>query len=349
MNSRGKVVVALSGGIDSSVCAYLLKSKGYEVVGITAKMVDDENFEQVASNAKAVADKLEIEHIILDLSKTFKKKVINYFIDSYKCAATPNPCIVCNKSIKWGAILDYALKKVNADFMATGHYAKIIKEDDKYLLYPALDEKKDQLYYLFELTQEQLSKTLFPLAKLTKDQARIIAFENDLPSKSAKESQDICFIKKPITTKDYILEHVEPKEGNFVHIETGEVLGTHEGFYQYTIGQRKGIGVSYSEPLYIVKIDSENNIIYLGSEKDVLQTNFLVEKMNWHDDKYQLPFEAMVKIRYNMQAKKALIVQKGKKQIKILFYEPVMATSKGQAAVIYDFKDGHLIGGGWIV
>lgn len=348
MNSKGKVVVALSGGIDSSACAYILQQKGYEVVGITAKMVNDENFEEVAANAKAVADKLGIEHITLDLSEAFKENVIDYFEKSYECASTPNPCIVCNKLIKWGKILDYALNITKADYMATGHYAKIVKEDDKYLLYPALDEKKDQLYYLFELTQEQLSKTKFPLAGLTKDQVRTIAFENNLPSKSAKESQDICFIKKPMTTKQYILEHIEPKEGDIIHITTGEKLGTHEGAFQYTIGQRKGIGVSYSEPLYVVKIDCDTNTIYLGSEKDVLQDKFLVENINWHDTKYQLPFEAMVKIRYNMQAKKALIVQKEDK-IEVLYYEPVIATAKGQAAVIYDFRDGHLIAGGWIV
>lgn len=348
MNSKRKVVVALSGGIDSSVSAYLLQQEGYEVIGITAKMVEDENFDEVALKAKAVADNLGIKHVILNLSEIFKEKVIDYFKNSYKCAETPNPCIVCNKQIKWGSILEYALNELKADFMATGHYAKILKEDDKYILYPALDEQKDQLYYLFDLTQEQLSKTLFPLSNLTKDKVRIIAEENDLPSKSAKESQDICFIKKPMTTKEFILEGLEPKEGNFVHIKTGEILGTHNGFYQYTIAQRKGIGISYSEPLYVVKIDSENNTVYLGAEKDLLQTNFLVENINWHDDKYKVPFEAMVKIRYNMKARKALIVKEGN-LLKIIFYESVIATSKGQAAVIYDFKDGHLIGGGWIV
>ena len=347
MDSKQKVVIALSGGVDSSVSALILLEKDYEVVAVTAKMLDDEKFEKVAQDAKKVADKLGIEHKVLDLTKEFREKVISYFESSYECGSTPNPCVICNKHIKWGAIFDYAIDELGADYVATGHYARLVNEDERFLLYPPQDRKKDQLYFLFELSQEQLSKTLFPLSKLLKEQVRTIAVENDLPSKSQKESQDICFIKKPMSAKDYIQEHVSSKPGDFIHCSSGQKLGTHDGFSQYTVGQRKGIGISYSEPLYVVKIDPETAIVYLGSEDDVMKTSVLLENVNWHDDRKSMPFEALVKIRYNMQPRKALIVDEGE-FVKALFYEPVYAPAKGQAAVFYDFKDGHLLGGGWI-
>ena len=206
MSSKKKIAVALSGGLDSSVTCLILKSQGYDVVAVTAKMIDDENFEQVVKNARVVADKLEIPHYVLDLSEDFKRNIIDYFENSYKTGRTPNPCIMCNKTIKWGKLFDFAVNELGCDFIATGHYADIKEESGVFKLYPASDTKKDQLYYLFELSQEQLSKTKFPLCGYLKDDIRKIAQENDLPSKSSKESQDICFIKKPMTTKKYLLE-----------------------------------------------------------------------------------------------------------------------------------------------
>ncbi|MDD3238035.1 MAG: tRNA 2-thiouridine(34) synthase MnmA [Candidatus Gastranaerophilales bacterium] len=347
MSSKGKVAVALSGGLDSSVTALLLQKDGYEVVGITAKMVCDENFDEVVKNAKNVADTLGIEHFVLDLSKEFKENVIDYFENSYKNAETPNPCIVCNKAIKWGALLDYSINELHVDFMATGHYAKLKNEDGKYLLYPAQDIKKDQLYYLFDLSQEQLSRTMFPLSAFLKNQVRVLAFENGLPTASAKESQDICFIKKPMSVKKYILNITEPLKGDFVLEKTGEKIGEHEGFYQYTVGQRKGIGIAYSEPLYVTNLDAEKNIVYLGTNNDLCCHKVLLERFNWHDDSHCVPFEAMVKIRYNMDAQKALVTRKNE-CVEITFFEGLSASAKGQAGVVYDMKDGHLIGGGWI-
>ncbi len=347
MVSKTKVAVALSGGIDSSVSAFLMLDKGYDVVAITAKMVDDEHSEVVILDAKKVADKLGIEHYVVDLSGEFKNKVIDYFESSYQNAETPNPCVKCNKYIKWGAILDYALNQLGVDYIATGHYARVEKEDGNILLYPPVDKKKDQLYYLFELTQEQLSKTIFPLDRLTKEQVRVIAEENDLPSKSQKESQDICFIQKPMTTKEYLHENLDVCDGDFVFYRTGEVLGQHSGFCQYTVGQRKGIGISYSEPLYVVKIDSCKNIVYLGIEDDLRRRSIMLENVNWHDNTHEMPFEALVKIRYHMEPRKALLIPVDD-LIKVIFYEDVFAPAKGQAAVFYHLHDGHLLGGGWI-
>lgn len=349
---KTKVAVALSGGLDSSVTCHLLKSQGYEVVGVTAKMVDDENFEQVIKNAKAVAEKIDIPFYVLDLSEDFKKDVIDYFETSYENGKTPNPCIMCNKTIKFGRLMDFAVDELGADFVATGHYAKIIEEKGYYKLLPAKDPKKDQLYYLFELSQAQLKKTMFPLSGFVKSDIRRIANENDLPSKSSKESQDICFIKKPMTTKKHLMEKFGTKKGDFLHIKTGEKLGTHDGFYQYTIGQRKGIGIAYSEPLYVAKIDACKNIVYLGLSSDIFEST-----VNAKNVKIQYPiennsFDALVKIRYNMDFKEAHVdisEENGKTSAKITFNEPVSAVTPGQAVVFYSKgEDAHLIGGGWI-
>ena len=344
---KKKVGVALSGGVDSSVAAFLLKKQGCEVVGITGKMVDDENFETVCMNAKKVADKLNIEHYILDLSKDFKKNIIDYFTDSYKNGETPNPCIVCNKSIKWGKILDYALNVLGCDYIATGHYASIKEIDGQFLLYPAKDEKKDQLYYLYALNQEQLSKTVFPLCGMTKSEIREIASENNLPSKSSKESQDICFIKKPFTTKKFLLEHIKSQKGDFIMQKTGEKIGVHEGAFQYTTGQRKGIGIAYKEPLYVTGTDTKKNIVYCGTKEELLSDKLTLYNFNLHDKNYK-GGEVLVKIRYNMQAVKA-IAKINNNETEINFNEPVSGITYGQACVLYDINDGHLIGGSRIL
>ena len=345
-NKKKKIAVALSGGVDSSVCALLLKQQGYEVVGITGKMTDDENSELVCQNAKAVAEKLNIEHYVLDLTKEFKKNIIDYFINSYKKGETPNPCIMCNKTIKWGAVFDFAIEKLNCDYVATGHYANIVENNGYYLLYPAKDVKKDQLYYLFELNQNQLSKTVFPLKGLEKSQIRQIAIENDLPSKSSKESQDICFIKKPMTTKKFLIENLKAEKGEFILAKTGKTIGFHDGFFQYTIGQRKGIGIAYPEPLYVLSLNAEKNQVFCGVKEELLSKEVVLDNFNLHDEKF-IGGKVLVKIRYNMPFVSAQIEFENN-ITKIIFDESVSGITKGQACVVYSFDDGHLIGGGWI-
>ena len=348
-NKNIKVAVALSGGLDSSVTCFLLKQQGYDVLAVTAKMVDDAKFEQITANAKNVADKLSIPHYVIDLSKEFKKDVIDYFEEAYKNGSTPNPCILCNRTIKWGRLFDYAINDLGCDYVASGHYARIVDDNGIKKMYPARDLQKDQQYYLFELDQYHLNKIMFPLSDYVKEDIRKIAIDNDLPSKSSKESQDICFITKPMTTKKYITEKLGHKKGNFVFIKNNKIIGTHDGFYQYTIGQRKGIGIAWEEPLYVVKLDAEKNIVYTGTREDLMKSELTV-----HDIKLQYPFnknefEAMVKIRYNMTAQKALVkLDYDNKTGKIIFENPVSAVTSGQAAVFYDLKDNHLIGGGWI-
>ena len=235
---------------------------------------------------------------------------------------------------------------MNCDYIATGHYADIVEKDGQFLLYPAKDTKKDQLYYLFDLNQNQLSKTIFLLKNLEKSQIRQIALENDLPSKSSKESQDICFIKKPYTTKKYLLEKIKSQKGEFILSKTGEVIGHHEGFFQYTIGQRKGIGIAYSEPLYVTGLDPVNNRVFCGVKDELYSDKLVLDNFNLHDKDF-VNGQALVKIRYNMPSVEADIEFEENKTT-VSFKEPVSGITKGQACVVYSKIDGHLIGGGWI-
>lgn len=342
-----KAAVALSGGVDSAVAALLLKNQGYEVIGITGKMVNSPGADKVCENAKIVADKLGIQHYIYDVTENFEEKIIKYFENSYATGKTPNPCIMCNQFIKFGELLDYAVNELGADFYSTGHYAKIINENGIYKLYPAKDSHKDQLYFLYRLNQKQLSRMLFPLADYEKNQVRQMAVDADLPPKSSKESQDICFIEKPNTTKKYLNDKFGIKKGDFIDIKDGKKWGEHTGTYQYTIGQRKGIGIAAPYPLYVIDIDAGKNIVYLGREEDNYKKQLSVTDVNltYHDCPQE--FDAMVKIRYNMHSQKAHVKLNGT-NADIEFYEPVNSITKGQAGVFYDINDGHLIGGGWV-
>lgn len=341
-----KVAVMLSGGIDSSVAAYLLLQQGYEVVGLTAKLLNQDNYTPQI-NAKTVADFLGIEHYTLDLTKEFEEDVIKYFKHSYEIGETPNPCCVCNRKIKWGKLLDYAVEVLNCDCIATGHYAKIKEANGVFKLYPSKDIKKDQLYFLCGLSQKQLSKTVFPLSDLTKDEVREIASKNNLPTKSAKESQDICFIQKPLTTGEYISNCFEEKKGDIKLYPTGEKLGEHQGFYRFTLGQRKGLKVAYSEPLYVKDIDVETNTVYLATKEETMIDTIKISDLNIFDEIKESEFRAKVKIRYNMAEKPAAIkLHEG--YAEILLDEKVLIQSKGQIGVVYDLVDGHIILGGTI-
>lgn len=348
MNNKKKIaVVAMSGGVDSSVTALILQKQGYEVVGLTGKMVDTPAAEEVIKNAKVVAEKLGIKLYVYDAVTIFQKHVIEYFEQTYKSGKTPNPCIMCNKFVKWGELFDYAINDLGADVFATGHYAQIKLEKDVYKLYPAQDENKDQLYFLYKLTQSQLAKTIFPLSNYVKSDVRKLAEDFDLPPKSSKESQDICFIQKPLTAKKYLIDKFGTKKGDFLDILTGKKWGEHEGCYQYTVGQRKGIGITAPYPLYVIDINADKNIVYVGREEDNYKTSLRLVDTNFGHVPEKKEFDAMVKIRYNMSAKPAR-VKVYDEFTEVIFKEPVSSVTEGQAGVIYDLSDGHLIGGGTV-
>jgi tRNA-specific 2-thiouridylase len=254
---------------------------------------------------------------------------------------------MCNKYIKWGAIFDYAIGALKCDFIATGHYAQIKHEDKYYKLFPAFDTLKDQLYFLFLLTQEHLAKTFFPLSNLKKAEVKEIAEKYDLPSKSAKESQDICFIKPPITTKKYLNRIFKEQQGNFIDVSTGKIIGQHNGYWQYTIGQRKGIGIAAPQPLYVIKIEPENNQVFVGDKDTLLINKLTLKNINWSYPQYQKRFKALVKIRYNMPAIES-IIEENNGYWEITFNTPVSGIAQGQACVLYDLNDGHLLGGDFI-
>ena len=348
MEKQKTVVVAMSGGVDSSVTALLLQQQGYKVIGLTGKMTDTTSANTVVQNAKRVADMLGIELIVFNTIDRFQEKVIDYFVNSYKLGKTPNPCIMCNQYVKWGILFDYATEILDADYFATGHYADIRNIDGFYKLYPAKDEHKDQLYFLYRLNQKHLSKTLFPLYHYEKAQVKQIAKDFNLPPKDSKESQDICFIQKPVTTKIFLIDKFGVKKGDFIDILTGKKWGEHEGAYRYTIGQRKGIGIAAPYPLYVIDIDAQKNIVYLGREDDNYRKTLKVVDLNWSYPIQKREFDAWVKIRYNMPHQKAH-VSVFDDFVDIEFFEPVNSVTNGQSCVIYDLNDKHLIGGGFIV
>jgi tRNA-specific 2-thiouridylase len=356
---KKRVVVAMSGGVDSSVTAAILKNQGYEVIGVTMNLWSFENSKTCLSersccgliamvDANQVAIKLGISHYVADFREIFKRTVIDNFCSEYVNGRTPNPCIRCNQYIKFGVLLEQA-KKLEADFIATGHYARILYDNrkDRFLLKKGIDSKKDQSYALYTMTQEQLSKTLMPLGDLTKEKVREIAKELSLPVAEKFESQEICFI--PDNEYPRFLKKLIPgieKPGPIIN-KKGEILGQHKGIIHYTIGQRKGLGISVGKPLYVVHIDRENNIIVVGNKEEVYSKEFTVTDINWIAwDKIEEPFKAKVKIRYIHKESEAVITPLNYNQAHVRFLKPQRAITPGQSAVFY--YDDTVLGGGII-
>jgi len=350
-----RVVVAMSGGVDSSVAAALLKRKGYDVIGISMKLwpKEDCGFHRLTSccslesisDARLVSEKLRIPFYVLDLHEDFKREVIDYFTKEYLDGRTPNPCILCNEKIKFGILLKKA-KELGAEFIATGHYAKVgfDRRAKRYILEEGKDKRKDQSYALFSLTQDQLSKTLLPLGALTKDSVRKFAKRNGLPVHSKIDSQEICFVQSDYA--EYLKKEFKDKikPGPIVD-QKGDLLGMHKGTPFYTIGQRGGLGIAHSHALYVTHIDKEKNTLIVGPKEARYRKRILVSGLNWMIIPEAKRFNADVKIR--SQHKKAsgeLRVLNG--SLEILFEKAQESPAPGQAAVFY--KRGKLLGGGWI-
>lgn len=339
-----RVLIGMSGGVDSSVAAYLLQKEGYEVVGLTMSLFNSNKEEgctssKVVEDAAKVCQKLGIEHHVVDYQKEFKCHIIDYFINSYLNAETPNPCVECNKFLKFGLMWEEA-KKLNCDYIATGHYAAII--DNKLC---RIDSPKDQTYFLYQIDKNLLKNILFPLQNYTnKEDIRRIAASIGLEVHDKKDSQDICFIESNDYTK-YLEENIDklPNKGNFI-LKDGTIIGEHKGIIYYTIGQRKGLGISYQHPLYVTNINKKTNEITLGTEQDLYSTQIEITNINILVD--EIPSNAQAKIRYRYDLTPCTIKLQDKDTLLVTFSEPVKSATIGQSLVIYD--NNVCIGGGKI-
>ena len=350
--TKQRVAVCMSGGVDSSATALLLQEAGYDIVGITGWLIKSGSrcCDTGMIDAARVCEQLGIEHHAVDLRELFKSQIINDFHESYARARTPLPCSVCNTVIKWGALLNYSFKHLDADYIATGHYGRVERTaDGGARLARSVDRKKDQSYVLWGLTSEQLQKTLLPLGDYTKDQIREIASKGNLVTAKRKDSQDLCFIPEGSSTQEYLALYLELRPGPIMHIVTGDIMGTHQGTHNYTIGQRRGLGIAHSDPLYVCAIDPDMNIVFVGGKEDLLRRELTASEVNWilpatPDE----PFEALAKIRYNSPVEKAMVYPMGKDKVKVVFEEPQPAITAGQVLGIYDLTDTYVLGGGWI-
>ena len=347
---KEKVLLGMSGGVDSSASAILLKKEGYEVIGCTMNLLEESNQEAI-KDAKKVCEKLGIEHCIIDCRSEFKCNVINKFIEEYENAKTPNPCVECNKYLKFGAFYNKA-KEIGCKYIATGHYAKkeYSEKYNQYVLRKSNEEKKDQTYFLYTIPREKVENIIFPLQdNISKENTRKLAESYGLEIANKKDSQEICFIKDNDYQR-FLKQHMQnqPKKGKIV-LSTGEILGEHNGLINYTIGQRKGLGISYKEPLYVIKLDINKNQVIVGTEKELYNDKLEAINLNWIvdiEDKLENGIECFAKIRYRAKEAKAKVVKEFDK-IKVIFQEPQRAITPGQSVVFYD-EDGIVLGGGKI-
>ncbi|MBS4540048.1 tRNA 2-thiouridine(34) synthase MnmA [Clostridium sp. D2Q-11] len=355
---KKKVVIGMSGGVDSSVAAYLLKEQGYNVIGVTMQIWQDNGIEKeggccslsAVEDARMVANKLDIPFYVMNFKDIFKKRVIDYFIDEYGKGRTPNPCIACNRYIKFEELLKRS-NQLGAYYVATGHYGKIEYDTnkDRYILKKSDSDAKDQSYALYNMTQEQLKHTLMPLGNFdNKEKVRDIARELGLIVADKKDSQEICFVEDDNYSK-FIQENADYKikSGNFIDIN-GNTIGKHKGITNYTIGQRKGLGLALGKPAYVTDIDAEKNQVIIGDNSDVYGKELIAEDINLISiDSLESPLKVKAKIRYNSQSSDAYLIPIDDDKVKIIFDESVRAITSGQSVVFYD--NDVIVGGGTIL
>jgi len=331
-----KVAIGISGGVDSAVSALLLKQAGHDILGITMKLFEDETVDKMLDDAKKVCEEVEIKHLVLDLTKEFKEIVIDNFINSYKQGLTPNPCVLCNKHFKFGLLYKKA-KELGYDYIATGHYVKIMNNN----LY-VCDNNKDQSYFLYGINKEILEKIIFPLKDFkNKEEIRKIAEMHNLSIFDKKDSQEICFIKDDDYVK-FLENYLSPTIGNIIDTN-GNILGKHNGLYKYTIGQRKGLGISSEYPLYVMDIDYINNNVIVCKHEELFKSNLVASNVNLLVN--ELPGECFAKIRSRGVLAPCKVSYQNDKLL-VTFEEKQRAITKGQSVVLY--KDNICLGGGVI-
>lgn len=355
MTSKGKVVVAMSGGVDSSVAAALLKQQGYEVTGMMLRLWSEPGRE--ASNrcctpaamniARRVAGQLGIPFYAVNAQETFRNVVVQSFLDGYEAGGTPNPCLACNRQIRWDFLLNRALA-LGADYMATGHYVRLTRNPGEPVrLFEAMDASKDQSYVLHVLNQKKLAHAIFPLGELTKTEVRAIAAKLDLPAANSKESQDLCFLAGQ-DYRDFLRRHKpELEQPGAIVDSAGKQVGEHAGLVNYTIGQRKGLGIPAAEPLYVIRKDQIKNQLIIGFRDELGGDELVTAPVQWLSGKApQQPFDAEVKIRYSAKKAAARVTPLANDRVSVRFAQPLRDITPGQAAVIY--VNGEVLGGGLI-
>jgi tRNA-specific 2-thiouridylase len=345
-----KVVVGLSGGVDSSTTAAILCDRGYDVVGLTLWLMKGKG--QCCSegmvDAAKLCDQLGIPHHIVDIRDVFQENIVDYLVTGYSAGITPLPCSQCNRAVKFGPMLKYAREHLGSDYIATGHYARTRYDEasGRYQLLRAIDRSKDQTYFLYDLPQDVLSQVMFPLGEQPKTKTRQVAAEFGLHTAEKPESQDLCLIEANGSMRAFLDKYITPQKGDIVD-QSGKVLGQHDGIHHYTIGQRKGLGIAHSEPLYVVALDAVNNRVIVGDRAATLSAECTVQRVNWVSIVEPItPIKAEVQIRYRSPATPATIIPLGNSRVRVVFDEPQSSVTPGQAAVWYDGE--VLLGGGVI-